>query len=139
MSIQVVFFDIGDTLISRKAWLPGAKQMLADLRAKGIRIGLISNTGRMSRDELQGMLPEGFDFDEFEEGLVMLSSEVGIEKPRITIFSLAIHHAGVPPWATMFVTETLGHSLAAQSAGMMAARIDGTESDFIKLAKSVIG
>jgi FMN phosphatase YigB (HAD superfamily) len=139
MNIQVVFFDIGDTLISKREWIPGAKQLLASLRAKNIRIGLISNTGNLTRDQLLKLLPDDFEFDSFEEGLVMLSSEVGIEKPKITMFSLAVHHAGVPPWATMFVCEDLQHSLAAQSAGMIAARIDGTEADFTSLAKSIIG
>jgi len=138
MNIEVVFFDIGDTLISNNQWIPGAKQLLAELRAKNVRVGLISNTGDWSREQLLERLPDDFDFDEFEDGLVMLSSEIGIEKPKITIFSLAVHHAGVPPSSTMFVCETLSHSLSAQSAGMIAARINGTKRDFDSLAKWIM-
>jgi putative hydrolase of the HAD superfamily len=138
MKIEVVFFDIGDTLVADKKWLPGVKPLLAKLRANQVRVGLISNTGKFTRDQLAELLPEDFDFADFEEGLVMLSSEVGIQKPSLAIFSLAVQHAGVSPWATMFVCEDLRHSLAAQSAGMMGARIDGSENDFKNLAKSIL-
>lgn len=133
MSIEVVFFDIGDTLIGNKQWVPGAKDILNSLRKNQVRVGLISNTGTWTRDQLEKRLPEDFDFADFEEGLVLLSSEVGIEKPKITMFSLAVHHAGVAPSKTLFVCENLRETMAAQSAGMMAARINGTERDYQSL------
>lgn len=136
MSIKVVFFDIGDTLISKKAWLPGAREFIGALREKKIRIGLISNTGNLTRDELQKLLPEDFNFAAFEDGLTLLSSEVGIEKPSLGIFSLAVQHAGVSPWETMFVGESLTESLAAQRAGMQTARMLDSINDYAILLKS---
>lgn len=133
--VDVVFFDIGDTLVRKSKWLPGAKEVLAKLKSKGVRLGLISNTGNLSRDQLQPLLPDDFDFDNFEEGLVMLSSEIGISKPSLAIFSLAVHHAGVQPWATMFVGESLKEVVAAQSAGMIGARICDSKADYAELAK----
>lgn len=132
---NVVFFDIGNTLIGGKVWLPGAKECVHALREAKIRVGLISNTGRLMRDELQELLGDDFDFAMFEEGLTLLSSEVGIEKPSLSMFLLAIQHAKVSPWETMFVGESLSETLAAQAAGMHAARIVNPPADFEALVK----
>lgn len=137
MAVKVIFFDIGNTLISKKQWLPGAREFVVAVKEKKIRVGLISNTGNLTRDQLQRLLPEEFDFAVFEEGLTLLSSEVGVEKPNLGIFSLAVQHAGVSPWETMFVGESLTESLAAQRAGMMSARIADSENDYMELLKSI--
>lgn len=137
MAIKVVFFDIGNTLISKKQWLPGAREFVVAVKEKKIRVGLISNTGNLTRDELQKLLPPEFDFAIFEEGLTLLSSEVGVEKPSLGIFSLAVQHAGVSPWETMFIGESLTESLAAQRAGMQAARIADSKTDYKDLLKSI--
>lgn len=136
MAIKVVFFDIGDTLVSQKSWLPGAQTALGQLREKGIRVGLISNTGDLSRDELAtDYLPTDFDFGWFDEGIVLLSSEVGVEKPALSMFTMAVNHAGVSPWETLFVAETLEETWAAQAAGMRAVRICQTPDDLEKIAE----
>lgn len=137
MAIKVVFFDIGNTLVSKKSWMPGALKFIGTLKEKTIRVGLISNTGNLSREQLEKLLPEDFDFAAFEEGLTLLSSEVGVEKPSLGIFSLAIQHAGVSPWETMFIVESLTESLAAQRAGMQSARIANSEKDYAELQKLV--
>ncbi len=124
MAIKTVFFDIGDTLVTKKAWLPGAKEVLAKLKGKGIRVGLISNTGDMLREKLQkDYLPDDFEFGWFEEEIVLLSSEIGVEKPSLGIFNMAINHAGCSPWETLFVAETIKETFAAQAAGMQAIRV----------------
>lgn len=133
MPIQVAFFDIGNTLVDRRNnWMPGAQNVLGELKTKGVRLGLISNTGNLDRDQLQDLLPGDFDFDVFEEGLVILSSEVGVEKPNLGIFLLAVQHAGVSPWETAFIGEELDQAHAAQSAGMRSLRINAqrTAADY---------
>lgn len=135
MSTKVVFFDIGNTLISKKQWLPGAKEIVAALREKEIRVGIMSNTGNLDREALEKLLPDDFDFAMFDEHLTLLSSEVGVEKPKLGIFLLAIEHAGVSPWETMFVGESLTETLAAQKAGMKAARIANAKADYRTLLK----
>jgi len=139
MSIKVVFFDIGNTLVSGKQWLPGAKEIISEFKASQIRVGLISNTGQLTPEELAERLPADFSFDEFDEGITLLSSEVGIEKPARAIFSLAIQHADVSPWEAIFVGESLTETVAAQSAGMRAARITNSESDYPELLKQLTG
>lgn len=139
MSIRVVYFDIGNTLVSDKKWLPGAKKAVADLAANKIRIGLISNTGQLTREELsEGFLPADFDLESFEQGIVFLSSEVGVEKPDHSIFALAVQHSGVSPWETMFIGECPIETVAAQSAGMRSARIVNSEAEYPKLVKLII-
>ena len=107
MAIKVIFFDIGNTLVSKKQWLPGAQEFVRAVKEKKIRVGLISNTGDLTRDKLQQLLPEDFDFGTFEDGLILLSSEIGIEKPSLGIFSLAVQHADVSPWETMFILSLI--------------------------------
>lgn len=133
--IKVVFFDIGNTIVGQKEWLPGAKECIAALKAGNVRVGIISNTGNMDREALEKLLPEDFDFGYFEESLVMLSSETGVEKPKLGAFLLAVQHAGCSPWETMFVAETIEETFAAQNAGMQSVRISNPAKDYKSLRK----
>jgi FMN phosphatase YigB (HAD superfamily) len=83
LSTQILFFDLGDTLVrSPRTWLPGAKELLASLKAKGFRLGIISNTtGLANRTAILNILPTDFDITIYESAMVLFSSEVGIEKP----------------------------------------------------------
>jgi len=123
-TISVVFFDLGDTLVSpSREWIPGAKNVLSTLRAKGIRLGLISNTGTLSRTQLLQLLPNDFDLTVFDSELILLSSEVGVEKPTVTIFRLAVERSGSQASRCLFCTESLVDTLAAQQVGMRVARL----------------
>jgi putative hydrolase of the HAD superfamily len=136
MAISVIYFDIGNTLIAEKKWLPGSKEFVLKAKANGVRVGLISNTGDLDREQLSELLPADFGFDAFEEGLVLLSSEIGIEKPELGMFALAIQHTNVSPWEVMFVGESLTETIAAQKSGMSAARIVSPEEDYRELTKA---
>jgi putative hydrolase of the HAD superfamily len=135
MPIKAIFFDIGNTLITKKQWLPGSKEFVLAMRQKKVRVGLISNTGNLDREALAKLLPPDFDFGWFEEGLTLLSSEIGIEKPDIGLFSLAVQHTRFSPWETMFVGESLTETLAAQRAGMQTGRIADPKLDYAALRK----
>lgn len=122
-TIKVVFFDLGETLVTgNRQWVQGAKNALAGLRAAGVRLGVISNTGNSTRPQLLKRFPTDFSFDMFESALVILSSEVGVEKPSPAIFELALTRAALPPEQCLFCTEDLLHTLVAQGVGMRAAR-----------------
>jgi hypothetical protein len=90
MDIQTIFFDLGETLVtSPRLWLPGAQALLASLKQKGVRLGIISNTGKLApRQTILDILPTDFDMNLFEPALVLFSSEVGIKKPRKEIFEI---------------------------------------------------
>ena len=122
--ISVIFFDLGDTLIGEnRTWIDGAKSVIETLHARGLRLGIISNTRRLERDQILDLLPPDFDLDLFEESLVLFSSIVGIAKPELGIFLEAVRRADVPPNQCLFCTEALDHTLAAQRAFMRTARL----------------
>ena len=135
MQVNVVFFDIGDTLIfSPTDWVPGAKAALSSLKSKHVRLGIISNTGTFTQAQLLPQLPADFDWNDFEPALVLLSFEVGIIKPDPAIFSLAVQRSGVEATECLFCTEDLEHTLVAQSIGMITARVQKPpQSDIDKL------
>jgi len=121
----VIFFDLGLTLVGPdpKEWTPGAKTVLSDLRAAKVRLGVISNTRDLNRPELEAKLPSDFKWTLFTSKLVLLSSEVGIEKPDLRIFRLAIERSGLAAAECLYCSEDLLETLAAQSVGMSAARV----------------
>jgi putative hydrolase of the HAD superfamily len=131
--VKAIFFDLGDTLITKdKGWVPGAKSVLADLRKRGLRLGLISNTGDWDRAELLQHVPPDFSFNLFEKVLVILSSEVHVVKPDPEIFRRAIKAAALPPGACLFCGEDLTETLAAQQVGLRAARVQAPPNSDIE-------
>jgi FMN phosphatase YigB (HAD superfamily) len=124
VSIEVLFFDLGGTLITllsgqRAQWIEGAKDSLSAFADKGYRLGLISNTGSLTRRELiDDLLPTDFPAGLFEGDLMILSSEVGVEKPALQIFAHAVDAAGTLPGRCLFCTEEMAHALACQTMGM---------------------
>lgn len=132
--IQAIFFDIGDTLVQNsEIWVPGAKEFLEEISSTDLRLGLISNTRNLNRNNLASRLPSDFDFQDFEDKLILLSSEVGIEKPDIRIFLQAVTKAAVPPWTCIFVGEKLEETFTAQRAGMRTIRIARLPEDYQEL------
>jgi len=141
-SIRVIFFDLGDTLVRAKSvspggvkfdWVQGAKEVLRELRQESLHLGIISNTASLSRKQLLKRLPSDFSFDIFDGDLILLSSEVTIEKPDARIFRLAISKAQhlpdaavnlkIDPCNCLFCGESLEECLVAQRVGMVAARV----------------
>lgn len=100
---------------------PGAADVLADLRAAGVRTGLVSNGGgttqrrKLAAAGLAGM------FD-----AVVISGEVALRKPDDAIFRLAARRLGVPAGDAWFVGD---HPLldvdGARRAGLTAAWLAG--------------
>jgi len=122
--IKVAFFDLGGTLVANnRDWILGAQGTLARLSEKQVRLGVISNTGDLSRPAILDLLPEDLDLGIFEEGLIIFSSEVHVAKPDPEIFRLAIRQAGVQPAECLFCTEEPSHLLVARQEEMQTARV----------------
>jgi len=123
--IRAVFFDLGNTLVVTRdrSWVPGAKEALAELRARNVPLGVISNTGDRDQDQLTPLLPVDFDWATFAQGMVILSGVVGVEKPDAKIFRLAVDASGVHAGECLFCTEDLTDTLVAQRVGMLTARV----------------
>jgi FMN phosphatase YigB (HAD superfamily) len=117
--IDVVFFDLGNTLVTgQRKWVPGAKDAVETLGSAGVRLGVISNTGQLTRQQVIELLPTDFDMDIFEDELIILSKEVGVEKPAAQIFGIAVDRAEVGPQSIIFCGESLSEVLAAQCIGI---------------------
>ena len=142
MAIRVIFFDLGDTLVTKspRAWLPEAQALLKSLRQAGFRLGIISNTGNLAtRAAILNLLPKDFDLAAFEEKLVLFSSEVKKEKPDPLIFEEAVKRAGVPANQCLFCTEDIVDTLMAQHVGMRSIRVQtAPNSDLAKLQETIM-
>lgn len=125
MGIAVVFFDLGDTLVtSDRHWISGAKLLLHSLRQAGLQLGIISNTGGLiNRADILKLLPPDFDLSAFEANLTIFSSEVGKEKPRAEIFLEAVTRSGLPATQCLYCSENIVETLMAQDVGMRSVRV----------------
>lgn len=98
---------------------PDVPLCLDRLRAAGHQIALVSNFDRWLREILDThQLTERFD-------TVVISSEVGCEKPRPEIFALTCDRLGRPPEQCVFVGDSRVVDIdGAEGAGMHPLLID---------------
>lgn len=103
--------------VARESHLhPDALELLRQLRERGLRLGLVSNTfapGRFLSPRLDecGLGPA--------VDVVVLSSEHGKRKPDPTIFHVALDGLGVAPEQAVFVGDRLAADIAgAHDVGM---------------------
>jgi putative hydrolase of the HAD superfamily len=107
--------------------VPGALETIAELRARGLRIGLIT----VCTDDVPALWPETpfqglFDAEVF-------SCSVGLRKPDPRIYLLACEQLAVEPAEAMFVGDGANDELAgAERVGMTAVLIerDGEEQEW---------
>ena len=78
---------------------PGALEMLRDLRRAGFRLGIISNFDLRLRE----ILKDVGVFDLFEQ--IVVSSQVGAEKPSARIFEEALRRFAVEPAELLHVGD----------------------------------
>lgn len=132
--IQVVFFDLGNTLVEQDpesglfVVRPGVLSALDQLQALGTRLGVITNVpANWDLDDLRAVLEDADFLNIFE--VVALSSQAPAAKPDPAIY-LHAHGllAGPPPiTATAFVGETLSEIADAEppSSGARAVGMVG--------------
>jgi putative hydrolase of the HAD superfamily len=99
--------------------VPGAVETLTELRARGLRLGLIT----ICMDDVPALWPETpfhglFDAEVF-------SCSVGLRKPDPRIYLLACEELGVEPHEAMFVGDGDNDELAgAERVGIQAVLLD---------------
>jgi len=94
---------------------PGVRESLVRI-ARQYKLGLVTNgTGATQRAKLQALaLDDLFD-------PVLISEEVGVRKPDVRIFELALAAWGLPPESVLFVgDDPISDILGAKAAGMRA-------------------
>lgn len=117
-------FDLPLSEIEKLLWtaacpgavMPGVQAMLAGLRERGIRTGVISNlgfTGEALSSRLRRLLPEhAFEF-------VIASSDYGVRKPDPLIFRAALSKAGLSAGDVWFCGDQIEADIhGAQAAGI---------------------
>lgn len=126
---QVIFFDIGATLgtprisppsrLQRLDIYPYIPKVLQQIKDKGTKLGIISNTVNETADDLRRVLEAAGVYAFFEPSLLLYSSVVGIQKPAPEIFHLAAKKAGytAEPQKCMFVGEDSRERKAAHDLG----------------------
>ncbi len=101
--------------------MPGAMEVLEELRGRGIKLAIISNTihGQIER----ALLKHYGVYDKFK--VLLFSSEVRFRKPRPEIFLMALYHMGVEAGKTIHVGDTPeADVLGALKVGMGAVHYD---------------
>src|SRR4051812_32623254 len=143
--IQAILFDVGDTLV-RAA--PGATPVgdlvatpigqpardLAALRARGIRLGAVTDTAVLGEADVRELLAP-IRLDELLE-VVVTSADVGAAKPDPRGVLLALQRLGVAPEHALFVGDSLVDEQAASAAGAGFALVSpgSTAGDAVRRA-----
>jgi HAD superfamily hydrolase (TIGR01549 family) len=107
---------------ARLKLFPETERVLATLRRRGIRTGLVSNWSPRLRVHLDALrLTESFD-------AILVSAIEGVEKPSAEIFHRACQRVDVKPEATLHVGDHLENDArGALAAGLRAVWLDRTE------------
>lgn len=110
--LEILLADAADP----DSLMPGVQNMLADLRARGIRTGVISNlgwSGHALTHRLETMLPEHhFEF-------ILASSEYALRKPNPLLFRVALEKAQLPAEDVWYIGDSLSADVTgARNAGL---------------------
>jgi putative hydrolase of the HAD superfamily len=98
--------------------LPGARELLAEVRAAGLAVGLISNWS-----ERLGVLLRALELDRAFD-VVLGSAEERLEKPEPALFHRAVERVGVRPQEALHAGNDLHCDVGgAQAAGLEAVLV----------------
>lgn len=141
--MKLVLFDLGDTLERDGVLVPGAMDTLEAIRSRragsepAALLGLVSDFDMPAEPpDIPIIQPRYYNllddlgirpFFEPVAERVTLSSEVGVFKPAEAIFRAAASkaHPALKFGDVLFVTENLGHVLAARRLGLAAVHLRG--------------
>lgn len=116
-SFEAFFAELFTHYASAAAWqpLPGVRGALAELRARGIRLAVVSNFDHRLPALLEALGLAGcFEF-------VLLPAEAGASKPAAAIFDAAVTRLGLPRHEIALVGDDPEQDLdAARAAGLGA-------------------
>jgi len=103
--------------------IPGVKELVFELKQKGIRIGMISNTSREWSAHIQSKVLPSAWFDP-----IILSFEVQKKKPHPSVFEAAAKAVGNPPVSELlFIDDMKKNTDAAEALGWDSALVTNPE------------
>jgi putative hydrolase of the HAD superfamily len=97
---------------------PDMLGLVRELRARGLRTGLLSNSWGVRDGYPWDLLEELFDD-------VVISAQVGMRKPEERIFQLALGRLGLSPGECAFVDDVEGNIAAARALGFATVHHSG--------------
>jgi FMN phosphatase YigB (HAD superfamily) len=102
--------------------LPGVPEVLAELRAAGHRLGVISNTGVETAADMERVLTDCDLYAQLDPELLLYSREEGIDKEDPELFRRACARAGRggDPSSCWYVGESEEERTIALGVGMRA-------------------
>lgn len=105
--------------------IDGVAAHLRRLRAKGLRLGIVSNAnGQMEAELLRHRICSRDGHDCAEVDVVIDSEVVGIEKPDPAIFGLALDALGLPAEQCVYLGDSVYFDIkGAQAAGIQALHL----------------
>jgi leucyl aminopeptidase len=156
VGITAVFFDLGDTLgtatvgghpprLTRFDVFPFVPRLLAELQARGLRRGVISNTGSEPAAAVNAVLAPTGLLARLDPALLVYSGDEGVTKVSPEIFNRAAARTGGPSIGCLFVGEDAAERVVAASAGwavcphplLVGEVLDGQSLRFIRLTVPV--
>lgn len=119
--IRAIFFDLGDTLVAEEdvegkhLWevtltkLPHLDEILKELKRKGFKLGIITNTVT-SREEHVRMALRKIDIEKYFN-IIITSVDVGHEKPDERIFLTALRKLRIKPEEAVMVGNRISKDI----------------------------
>ena len=117
---RTFFPELYERFAQAGAWriYPDVEPALAALAGRGLKLGVVSNWD----DRLRPLL-EALDLTR-SLGTIVVSCEVGANKPAPAIFRKAVEQLGVPPHAILHVGDSFEMDVqGARTAGLKAVQI----------------
>lgn len=107
-----------DTKFREIAPFEDVAPLLADLRASGIRLGVVTNGWAVKQAEKLVRLHLA---DLFDADAIFISDQIGISKPNPKLYLRALDSLGIAPARAMYVGDHPAHDIAPpKSLGMIA-------------------
>lgn len=108
--------------------------LVQDLRAAGLRLGVLTNNVLEFRDRWRSMMP----FDEWFDDVVD-SHEVGLRKPNPAIYQLALARLGAEAGRTAFLDDVATNVEAAAGVGIRGVLVEEDPSGAIATVRGWAG
>lgn len=113
MKIQAIIFDMYGVLIeSRRALLPGVREVLRELRERGYRLCVATSIGRAGMEEILGK----FEIREFFE-VCSCGDDVEWNKPAPDVYLRCSELMGLEASECLVVEDTASYLAGIEAAG----------------------
>jgi FMN phosphatase YigB (HAD superfamily) len=110
--------------------IAGVEAAIERLRERGLRLGIVCDSGMMVGRVLRGQLERTGLARHFEAGALAFSDEVGVTKPRPEIFLKALTGLATAPAGAAHIGDLRFTDMAgARALGMRAVRFRGFNDD----------